>query len=427
MEHNLTFNDNHFSDFNIKRRKAESAFWFLNKIKKSTEKQLHELYDGMMDSDDSHLIPGNIENFLAVLNDSYTEKRFIYLKERCYDVVEIIHKMHIVNPNNDSDKIFNLILNRTIKLYDKRNDHVSNNIASIMAYYSIVDNLMMIVGLYKKNDIEKELVKEANARLNYSFLYYFRVFLRLKAIIQAPKVKAILLLIEFVMKVVTNNVVTQATPSNDIIAGISFADMPYTLFDGKKSPQKPTIIQPYYIHVKGVQIGGKITLSKAFCAYLAKHQNTIILGFKGTKETSIPNWVTNIQQIVFRADITYKMALGLLIKTIQSQKDLATPIHVYGHSLGGGLTQFAFVGANNPAVKGYAYNSAGLSCETLRMLPLATNKSNMKHLYQRMDTVFCIGNQWGYVYTSPNIVNPFNAHCLDTLRNTFNQHIYFSF
>ena len=84
--------------------------------------------------------------------------------------------------------------------------------------------------------------------------------------------------------------------------------------------------------------------------------------------------------------------------------------------------QFAIVGvatSTNTNLKGYGYNSAGLSDESLKMLKGYTqhNVGNIHHLYQPNDVVFKIGNQMGCYYSiSTTRKHLCKAHSLKHMR-----------
>lgn len=134
------------------------------------------------------------------------------------------------------------------------------------------------------------------------------------------------------------------------------------------------------------------------------------------------NVITNAYQFVCGASKVYYAAVGIMLammKTYPGEKIL-----VFGHSLGGGLMQFACSSVNSPDVAGYGYNSAGLSWYNMRLIAqkLGGNnlKSDIEHICAQHDPISFWGHQIGdvkYIKSS----NVLTAHCLEGLNKRLNR------
>lgn len=136
-----------------------------------------------------------------------------------------------------------------------------------------------------------------------------------------------------------------------------------------------------------------------------------VIGFRGTK--SWQNWLTNATQLLVGVSLIYKVALGLVVKM---KEKYGSNLLVVGHSLGGGLTQFAVAGLDDYNVVGFGYNSAGLSNMAVDLLK-DKYQGGIHHLHLRYDQVFLIGNQLGDCYEqNGELLDPIRAHSLSSMR-----------
>ena len=89
-----------------------------------------------------------------------------------------------------------------------------------------------------------------------------------------------------------------------------------------------------------------------------------------------------------------------------------------GHSLGGGLAQFATAAIDNTSTRAVCYNSAGLSDQTLSTLNQRKALSTYKviHMYVSPDLVFRFGNQLGSAYKYEVKKDPIHAHLMSSVR-----------
>lgn len=135
--------------------------------------------------------------------------------------------------------------------------------------------------------------------------------------------------------------------------------------------------------------------------YVFNHKNSeIVIGFSGTKTFKndksgcIHNWIVNFSQIT-EISCSYIFAVGFvnLIKNIIPNKNLV----VCGHSLGGGLSQFA-AAPHKGRIKAYCFNSAGL-VGAYKHIKKFKPFQNIYHYRLKNDKVSRIGNLIGEVYT----------------------------
>ena len=147
------------------------------------------------------------------------------------------------------------------------------------------------------------------------------------------------------------------------------------------------------------------------------------MGFAGTEPSSPKNWWTDLRQFLGYLDPVYVQAVGLVNAVWMGKRHKAgfedCPIIVSGHSLGGGLMQFAVASMNKDDITGYGYNSAGLSPKNVDRLDPIEFKG-IFHLYQPNDVVFKLSSckQLGKSVKLDKVVRSrCKAHCLDTMRS----------
>lgn len=153
----------------------------------------------------------------------------------------------------------------------------------------------------------------------------------------------------------------------------------------------------------------------------------IILAFTGTSLTSFNHIVTDIVQIFGSADSTYYASVGIAYDLCNQYK--GHQIIITGHSLGGGLAQFATSVLLNPDVKGIGFNSAGLSEGTIRILhkyQAAQGKGNKKdicfqHVVMQHDLVSRVGELIGSLIVVKSTEMLLAAHELNNLNRRINE------
>ena len=193
------------------------------------------------------------------------------------------------------------------------------------------------------------------------------------------------------------------------------------------------VLDSYKVHFgmyNGEDINGEFHLQgdlNGFVGCSRSKPHTIIIGFSGT--VSARNWITDIRQYFGCLDPVYVQALGL-VRAIWAGKQHKkgfrnSPIVVCGHSLGGGLMQFAVASMNTDGMMGFGYNSAGLSKRNVERLPRGFKSSNIYHLYLPYDVVFRLpfAYQLGRsVRLQKTVLNPLKAHKLGVMRANLRRH-----
>jgi len=175
-------------------------------------------------------------------------------------------------------------------------------------------------------------------------------------------------------------------------------------------------------------INGKFEITWKSMGYIAQTDNEIILAFRGSK--CFEDWITNWLQLSVGPDISYQCAMGLLLLLGDMNND-SIKINVYGHSLGGGLSQFAVAAATKDGmknIKAYCYNSAGLSDYTLLTIgeyPTENDRfTNIFHLQHKSDLIHTWDFQLGknYYVGKNHLLKKFikicHYHSIDTIMST---------
>lgn len=156
------------------------------------------------------------------------------------------------------------------------------------------------------------------------------------------------------------------------------------------------VLDPYVINYgkyKGTNVNGFFRLQGDLNGFVGSRRNTaktIVIGFSGTD--SLANCWTDIRQYFGYLDPAYVEALALLksvwIGRTHKKGFENSKIVVCGHSLGGGVMQYAVASMmKTDEITGYGYNSAGLSWKNIRRLPPMKHQ-NIFHLYLPKDVVF---------------------------------------
>ena len=215
---------------------------------------------------------------------------------------------------------------------------------------------------------------------------------------------------------------------DELLDGIKYADMAYAVpaksIDHAAGEVADVLLQPMFvsfIHEAGRDVNGYFHYPCNLNGYVAMTHDdipTIIVGYSGTENAQ--NWFTNIYQFIFGPDLTYTLAAELLSKVVatRNEKFKDSQIRVYGHSLGGGLMQYAISTCRTGNIRGYGYNSAGVSLATYEKCTYK-HYDSICHLYQPNDIVFPLPFTY-QIGTAVRLDNAYhgikNTHGLDVIR-----------
>lgn len=194
--------------------------------------------------------------------------------------------------------------------------------------------------------------------------------------------------------------------------------------DGTKPPAGYSALSPAAtagLVGSGFSVAGDGTVSLSgvaaatgFDAVLYRNDRTgeITVAFRGTQLTSPGDLLTDVLQLgTGTVPSQYKAAADLLRKVLAATDG---PVAVTGHSLGGGLAQYAIaLNSQDSAsrLSGYTFNSAGLSHAVVDTLPPAAREAaaeRMTNVRNDGDSVSFFGCHLGTIYDVPN--DGFFAH-----------------
>ena len=237
-----------------------------------------------------------------------------------------------------------------------------------------------------------------------------------------------------------------------LFEGVQYAELAYNHDSTLKSIIKH--IFPIFFNPKSIKGGVKTTLYRYkinYAKYRAENINgtfhlqdnfngfigvretqnnckEIIVGFSGTN--SFRHVLTDIFQFFGFLSTAYVESIGLIqsvwIGKCHKKGLENAPIKVYGHSLGGGLMQFAVANTSAKDIQGFGYNSAGLSHPYFYVLPhryhfmFRNSNQQIYHLYKRHDIVFAckFTRQLGLAVNCPRETkNIYKAHILKSIRS----------
>lgn len=155
---------------------------------------------------------------------------------------------------------------------------------------------------------------------------------------------------------------------------------------------------------------------KGIICYTKVSNNNLLVGFRGTYWKNINQILIDISQL---AGISpgYIIAVGI-IATL-SEKYPNKKIIICGHSLGGGLGQFAAIPFANNA-EAYCFNSAGLFPDTSKILErISRQNTNITHVRLNNDWVSMFGRLYGDIYTIPFKGDCYKSHLIKSIANCF--------
>lgn len=330
-------------------------------------------------------------------------EQFGLVVKRATDVIAVVKRI-VVQTNRVEKEILDR-LSTTIP---------EKNVMSLVCFHSAINNVCEFVHLHRLSEKYRAaavLVGEANKQLGIGTIHYIKMLLALINLAKKDWIKAGTV---EVAKVIGKNMRGCAPLyACEVLIEecIGLAELAYR--DSASTSVYP--IRPVKLQINGnYKLYGRFDLPLNMGGYLAycKYCNMYIVGFRGTDNWE--NWLTNISQHLVGVSLIYKVALGLVVKM---KKKYGRRLMVVGHSLGGGLAQFAVAGLNDDYAVGLGYNSAGLSNMAADMMK-DKYQWNIFHLHLRHDQVFYIGNQLGRSYDQNEyVLNPLIAHKLESMRN----------
>lgn len=384
-------------------------------------------------------------NYTEVLNSTVDRQleRFV----RTTDIVDVLQAISVRTPRDVQNMIAGYFADADVYLksvvsFVNQNTHraqwLSNEVLRLLQsnnklntplamcyFHHAVRCIHQFLHLVEKSDdnlVERELVVAANEHLHTPISSYLRGIIDI-----ATSVTIIAPLAVAAWQHMTRSEMQAETRWHQYLPphtrmGISFAELAYKEQDADLDE---TIVKPLEstsIIIGGQEIRGHFDLGGGLKGFLANRNQPfgdIVIGFRGTD--SRRNIWTDIIQYCFCDDIVYRKALGFVIKVAEHNPDKT--IDVFGHSLGGGLTQFAVAASEKPNVYGHGYNSAGLSRLTLSRMPQLSVMPNVTHFHLRDDVLFNIGHHVGEqihsqscFHTGVDIDKVIKVHSIDMLR-----------
>lgn len=220
----------------------------------------------------------------------------------------------------------------------------------------------------------------------------------------------------------------------ELYEGVQYAEYAYPDKRGTRNGIQATVLSPFKITYSKYNCGGingEFELQDEFKGFvgvknIGTHNQEIIIGFSGTE--CLTNWVTDFSQYFGNLPLPYIEALGLVDsvwRSTRNKKSYINPlIKVYGHSLGGGLMQFAVSNCDIDRIIGYGYNSAGISNQNV--INIINFDRRIYHLYKPKDVIFKIPgtHQLGYSISCKETGSICTAHFLDSIKNEIQKYGY---
>lgn len=215
-----------------------------------------------------------------------------------------------------------------------------------------------------------------------------------------------------------------STARDKLYKHLKYAELAYRKY--RKKGRRIETLSLYKLHFSkygGKIIKGRFQLPGNLNGYVGfrDQDKAIVVCFSGTELFSWKNWKTNFCQYFGKLDPVYLQAAGLLHAVWMGKthkkgfKD--SKIIVCGHSLGGGLMQYATSLMQKPDIFGYGYNSAGLSKENLFNV-FCWKPLNILQLHMRFDVIFKLPFtlQLGKSVNCKMMLTPILAHLIGSMR-----------
>ena len=218
---------------------------------------------------------------------------------------------------------------------------------------------------------------------------------------------------------------------NDLFNGAKFADSAYP--NNSQKDYWKTVLTPYQVNCeKCGKIKGRFHLKDNFNGYVGcrdiGNSKEIIVGFAGTEICSLKNWKTNLIQYLGGRPVPYNQAIEIVEKIWEeTRRDKGFKnvcIKVYGHSLGGGMMQYAVSNSSADNIYGFGYNSAGLAEENVKDFN-GSNNYAIYHLYNPCDIVFILPGSvqlGGAIKFDKKTRFPISAHLMESVKTKIKKH-----
>ena len=327
----------------------------------------------------------------------------------------IIDKISITR--NEAFSSFMLSEGKSVKVGSQKRS-LALSVLSFMSFGSIVKTVVQSVDMFSRfrmTELDRAILSESQKYLNGGIIKYLEdaIDIAIKLFLGVEKLSCI--------SAKNTPISDGCTPSNNLLDMLPAADMAYQVHSEKTPSSMPSrFLDPVYISFSDKTLSPILSLAKGLKGFVGfdNTNNAYVLAFRGTNPKSAYNIFTDIHQILYGADLAYLMSIGILSLLMRhAKKDKNAKIHVVGHSLGGGMAQFATLAVCGDNINCYCYNSAGLSNNSVNQLKnTPTNKANIEHLHADNDIVFAVGNQYGKAIELQTNKGPYSAHLIKTLR-----------
>ena len=274
--------------------------------------------------------------------------------------------------------------------------------------YLIVDRLWDVYCFVTKQDKDVyELAYNGCKLIGYTWKDYFKAHWYIP---RAPKL-FIEAVTAFTRGVPTIGKKTTSRFNHVEKVGAAFAEFPYKfLCDGTVGIMPSVISKKHatnFIKTKykpdnmQLDLNNKHGLSVALFDHKGTSGRIICLSFAGTRvdissatarKVMVQNCLTDVFQYFNVPSRTYFASVAILQEVMKSFP--TRRIFVFGHSLGGGLMQYACTSLNSELLYGFGYNSAGLSQNTLNTIPCHVQgnmKCHIRHICSLHDPVSSLG------------------------------------
>lgn len=326
----------------------------------------------------------------------------------------------IQNLTNALSSIINAIpqIHPLSGILENSNQNPGSMVLSMMSFHSMAKTVFQAIDIYTKvqaEDIEIEILANAEKYLTSGVSDYLR---RAKDFAMSCALGDWNFALKAANLLVFNSLGHKAgkKTSCPLYEMIPAAALSYKLHAHQCPPDNPLYtLQGEPISFQNSILKPRFELAKGLKGFVGfdRWHDCFVLSFRGTNNAY--NVLTDIHQALFGADIAYIMSVGILGKLAEQHPK--EKIQVVGHSLGGGLAQYATLAIDSPKINTCCYNSAGLSTQSVYQLKnRQLHNSVVEHLHIENDVVFKIGNQLGSYFSIPAGCNPKEAHKMSTVR-----------